>query len=62
MWLRLNLYAGPYSISIEKLRRGQNDATRARATDAGRAGGMRAGTEWERFYYFLFNVERFHKC
>jgi hypothetical protein len=56
-WYRLNLYVGHYSISIAKLRRGQNDATRARPA-AGRAvarqaAGVRAGTEWERFYYFL---------
>jgi hypothetical protein len=62
-WRGLILYAGKYSISIEKLRRGQNDATRARAAAAGRAVGVegrrracRAGTKWERFYYFLFNA------
>jgi hypothetical protein len=38
MWHKLNLYAGHYTISIEKLRRGQNDATRARAAAVGRAG------------------------
>jgi hypothetical protein len=35
---RLNLYAGLYSISNEKLRREQNDATSARAAAADRAG------------------------
>jgi hypothetical protein len=35
---RFNLYAGDYSICIEKFRRGQNDATSARA--AGRAMGV----------------------
>jgi hypothetical protein len=38
-WQRLNLYAGDYSIYIEKLRRGQNDATRVHAAAAGRAVG-----------------------
>jgi hypothetical protein len=47
-WHRLNLYAGHYTISIEKLRRGQNDATRARVA-AGRAGpgcGCGRGVAW----------------
>jgi hypothetical protein len=40
-WHRLNLYAGLYSISIEKLRRGQNDTTCACAAAA--ASGLAVG-------------------
>jgi hypothetical protein len=41
-WERLDSYAGDYSICIEKLRRGQNDATRMRAAAAVLAGPARA--------------------
>jgi hypothetical protein len=53
MWQRLDLYIGDYSISIEKLRKGQNDATRARTAGwDGNGKGFTLHQLWE-FTSFL---------